>query len=557
MSGEVLFSFSYGTYGELISIKASDTVSEKEELTLDKLSDKHSVRFLYNGALGVMTDSNGLYYMRARYYDTDIKRFINQDVLRGDITDSQSLNRYSYVQGDPVDYNDPFGLSPKQILGGAAGTAHTVLNVMGVVPGPIGLAADLMNAGIYWLQGDWEMALKYIGFGVSTFFGGKVIGVLANTGKVGRIASGVIIGVIGGAGIYNGGSMAANALIGYLSLGPNATREQKAEYVSRIIIGLANVYYGANNFATGVEAVHNAVREPLPEIENPDGRETVYNRPDDNVRGPEALPQKDKIPPTDNLIICGSNCFVEGTKIAAADGLKNIEDIEEGDEVYSYDPETGRSGLKKVTHIFESEKNELTDVTIRKTDIDTSENTVETITSTTTHPYFVKGIGFKYAKDLDVGDRLQLFDGTYAEVICIKTYTLDESVKVYNFEVEDWHTYYVGTESILVHNMCVTKGGSKAIKPYEVTTYDDFRTRSCVGDGLEGHEMWQHSNMKNKGYATTRLSTEASRNNPVIALPHKVHVDVNRQQYLFDGKNQTPFENIINALKHLDDIGGD
>jgi len=123
------------------------------------------------------------------------------------------------------------------------------------------------------------------------------------------------------------------------------------------------------------------------------------------------------------------------------------------------------------------------------------------------------------------------------------------------------------------------KGGSKSIKPYEVTTYDDFRTRSVVGDGLEGHEMWQHSNMKNKGYATTRLSTEASRNNPVIALPHEVHVDVNRQQYLFDGKNQTPFENIINnanimynnndipnkqvtkqlidALKHLDDIGGD
>ena len=122
----------------------------------------------------------------------------------------------------------------------------------------------------------------------------------------------------------------------------------------------------------------------------------------------------------------------------------------------------------------------------------------------------------------------------------------------------------------------VSKGGSNSIKPYEVTTYDDFRTRSVVGDGLEGHEMWQHSNMKNKGYATTRLSTEASRNNPVIALPHEVHVDVNRQQYLFDGKNQTPFENIINnanimynnneipneqvtkqlidALKHLDDI---
>ena len=99
-----------------------------------------------------------------------------------------------------------------------------------------------------------------------------------------------------------------------------------------------------------------------------------------------------------------------------------------------------------------------------------------------------------------------------------------------------------------------------------------------VGDGLEGHEMWQHANLKQNGYATTRMSTSASKNNPVMALLHDIHADVNRQQYLFDGKNQTPFDNIIynanimynnkdipnkqvtrhliEALKHLDDIGG-
>lgn len=46
-----------------------------------------------------VTDDNGLYYMRQRYYNTEIKRFINQDVVRGSLTNSQSLNRYSYVQG--------------------------------------------------------------------------------------------------------------------------------------------------------------------------------------------------------------------------------------------------------------------------------------------------------------------------------------------------------------------------------------------------------------------------------------------------------------------------
>ena len=43
------------------------------------------VRFLYNGQAGVETDENGLYYMRARYYNTVIKRFINRDIIDGNI----------------------------------------------------------------------------------------------------------------------------------------------------------------------------------------------------------------------------------------------------------------------------------------------------------------------------------------------------------------------------------------------------------------------------------------------------------------------------------------
>lgn len=34
-----------------------------------------------------MTDPNGLYQMRARYYNPEIKRFVNRDVLSGSIDD--------------------------------------------------------------------------------------------------------------------------------------------------------------------------------------------------------------------------------------------------------------------------------------------------------------------------------------------------------------------------------------------------------------------------------------------------------------------------------------
>ena len=93
-AGKVKYSYNYSPYGELLEGEYNDTIP-----------------FLYNGQYGVTTDANGLYYMRARYYNVDIKRFINQDVLTGTLERISSLNRYSYVEGNPVSYLDPFGLA--------------------------------------------------------------------------------------------------------------------------------------------------------------------------------------------------------------------------------------------------------------------------------------------------------------------------------------------------------------------------------------------------------------------------------------------------------------
>ena len=93
----------------------------------------------------------------------------------------------------------------------------------------------------------------------------------------------------------------------------------------------------------------------------------------------------------------------------------------------------------------------------------------------------------------------------------------------------------------------IPEGGNPSkqpIKPYEVTTYEDFRKRSVPGDGLEGHEIWQHANLNENGYATKRLSTEASKKNLVMALPHEVHVDVNRAQRSINARAQLPIDNI-------------
>ena len=91
-SGNIKYRYAYSVYGELLR------------------GNYGEVLFLYNGQYGVQSDDSGLYYMRARYYNAAIKRFINQDTVTGSIESSQSLNRYAYVEGNPISYLDPFGL---------------------------------------------------------------------------------------------------------------------------------------------------------------------------------------------------------------------------------------------------------------------------------------------------------------------------------------------------------------------------------------------------------------------------------------------------------------
>jgi RHS repeat-associated protein len=63
--------------------------------------------FRYVGQYGVMDEGNGLLYMRARYYDPDLGRFISKDPIG---FRSGELNLYAYLANNSVNYIDPTGL---------------------------------------------------------------------------------------------------------------------------------------------------------------------------------------------------------------------------------------------------------------------------------------------------------------------------------------------------------------------------------------------------------------------------------------------------------------
>ena len=61
-------------------------------------------------------DGVGIIHMRGRIYDAELGRFLQGDPLVQDATNLQSLNRYSYVQNNPLSYTDPSGFVLQWLL---------------------------------------------------------------------------------------------------------------------------------------------------------------------------------------------------------------------------------------------------------------------------------------------------------------------------------------------------------------------------------------------------------------------------------------------------------
>lgn len=137
------------------------------------------------------------------------------------------------------------------------------------------------------------------------------------------------------------------------------------------------------------------------------------------------------------------SCFVAGTLVMTAVGLVAIENIKVGDMVISADPDTIEIQEKPVVDVFTRDVDRLVHLIINN----------EEIVTTFDHPFFVKEKGFVNATNLWIGAELINKDGhTIVVENIFKEYLEDQTVKVYNFKVDDYHTYFVGNNYIWVHN---------------------------------------------------------------------------------------------------------
>ncbi|WP_421617413.1 RHS repeat domain-containing protein [Brevibacillus sp. TJ4] len=119
--------YSFNSHGDVVSVtdSAGNALNRYEydswgnpTLQVEGMSNP----FLYSGEM--YDKSVGLYYLRARYYDPVVGRFISEDTYKGQVDNPLSLNRYTYTHNNPLRFVDPTGYWSTEV------TANWTINEM-------------------------------------------------------------------------------------------------------------------------------------------------------------------------------------------------------------------------------------------------------------------------------------------------------------------------------------------------------------------------------------------------------------------------------------------
>ena len=185
-------------------------------------------------------------------------------------------------------------------------------------------------------------------------------------------------------------------------------------------------------------------------------------------------------------------CFIAGTLVQGEHGSKAIEDISAGDKVWAWDEKTGDIALKEVVETYINETDELIHVFVNG----------EEIISTPTHPFYSPVKGWTDACKLRAGDILVLVNGEYVVVEKVQHELLEAPIAVYNFQVADYHTYYVTAAGILVHNKCAHGNSLSTQKTnYGYQLQDANGNILKYGETLYPDSRYSQSWLANNGYS--------------------------------------------------------
>jgi hypothetical protein len=135
------------------------------------------------------------------------------------------------------------------------------------------------------------------------------------------------------------------------------------------------------------------------------------------------------------------SCFGAGTPVHTLRGLRPIETLSVGDQVLAQDVATGALGYRPILVVHHNPPSATLRVRLGDEDV----------ISSTFHRFWKAGHGWIQARDLKVGDTVRTLDGP-AGVTAIEP---EKVQPVFNLDVADSHSFFVGDEGALVHDNTV------------------------------------------------------------------------------------------------------
>jgi RHS repeat-associated protein len=224
-TGSATASFRYRAYGQIAQSSGAATPN-------------------YLGYAGQLLDSSGLYYMRARWYDPSLGRFVSRDPATPELASPRSLNAFYYAWANPLLVTDASGMCPQCLFGALIGAGTYVL-IANIRHEDVKLDRLLIATGAGALTGGISViaeiaALTVIETVAAQTVAGVVIGIVQADaevfveGKSPREAAGAIpasmvvsagVGALPQPPIAKAGIVGAAAAVGYELLGQMANEK--------------------------------------------------------------------------------------------------------------------------------------------------------------------------------------------------------------------------------------------------------------------------------------------------------------------------------------------
>jgi hypothetical protein len=132
---------------------------------------------------------------------------------------------------------------------------------------------------------------------------------------------------------------------------------------------------------------------------------------------------------------------------SSAHVVKRIENVAVGDRVWAWNEDTGQQEPRRVTRLFRRPNCPVLEIVCTR-----ASDHVQRITATTEHPFWVDSKGWVVARELTRGDLLKCIDADAPPMHVNHVHAKRHTADVFNFEVEDVHSYFVGGDGVLVHN---------------------------------------------------------------------------------------------------------